>query len=113
MNYYIVINSAGVYPAKAFLARLRLRWPSARVHKEEDFEVPMKQQTLYGSLAHGDKGIVLNGGGIQDCAEFIHWYRSLLPVSEEVLFFDESMAIDCSLKPEMSAAEIEQVIVSS
>jgi hypothetical protein len=121
-SYHVVILGEGTLSSKEFLRRLGERWPTAHIQttplpelrrESVEFEIPMKEQTLYGSFADSGKGVSIHGGGIRDCAEFVHWCRSLIPPSESVHFCDNSMAIDCSLGADMTAVEIERIILSS
>ncbi len=77
-----------------------------------EFEFPMEKSTLYGSLNRKCNAVILHAG-LQDCAEFTQWCRSLIPPSERVVFCDESMSINFVLAPGMSSVEIIQSMSAS
>ncbi|QRN96008.1 hypothetical protein JRI60_44445 [Archangium violaceum] len=118
MRYYIVITTGWTFSAEAFLGRLRMRWPlvqieklsTSQTHTFQDFEFPMDRSVLYGSVELLGKGLTIDSGALEDCAEFAHWCRALIPPSEKVVFCHESMAIDFLLEPGMTPAEIAQAM---
>jgi hypothetical protein len=121
MSYFIIIKTDWVLNAREFSERLLARWPTAQIEEELpktkysdllEFEFPMEKSTLYGSLNQKGNAVIFHGG-LQDCAEFTQWCRSLIPPSERVVFCDESMSINFSLAPDMTPEEIIQAVRSS
>lgn len=70
----------------------------------------MERSVLYGSVDLSGKGLTIDSGALEDCAEFACWCRALIPPSERVIFCHESMAIDFVLEPSMTPAEIAQAM---
>jgi hypothetical protein len=118
MRFYIVIMTKWTLSPDAFLDRLRLRWPLAQIEEPDasplntfrDFNFPMERSSLYGSIAQSGKGVTIDGGAIEDCAEFACWCRVLIPPSENVVFCHELMAINFILEPGMAPADIVQAM---
>jgi hypothetical protein len=114
MRYYLIITTGWTFSPSAFLGRLRLRWPLVRIEEPsvsrlntfQDFEFPMEHSVLYGSIDQSGKGVTIDSGALEDCAEFACWCRTLIPPSEKVVFFHDSMAIDFILNPDMNPEEI-------
>jgi hypothetical protein len=120
MSYLIIVKTKWSFNGREFPERLLARWPMAQVaelpetkyNELLEFELPMGKSTLYGSLNRKCNSVIFQGG-LQDCAEFARWCRSLVPPSEEVVFCDESMSIHFILKPGMTPAEIIRVMTGS
>jgi hypothetical protein len=120
MSYFIINKTSWRFSAQEFSERVSAQWPRAQVTKLPDakyndaleFEFPMSESTLYGSLNRKCNAVSFHVG-LRDCAEFARWCRSLIPPSEEVIFCDESMSINFVLRPDMVPAEIVQAIEDS
>jgi hypothetical protein len=121
VSYFIIIKTDWVFNAREFSERLLAHWPTAQIEeihpktKYDDlleFEFPMEEATLYGSL-NQERNAVIFHAGLQDGAEFVRWCRSLIPADESVIVCDESMGSNFALVSEMTPAEIIQAMRSS
>ncbi|HYO56808.1 hypothetical protein [Archangium sp.] len=68
---------------------------------------------LYGSIAQSGKGLSIDGGALEDCAEFAYWCRAFIPPSEKVVFCHDSMGMYFVLEPSMTPEEIMQAMIAS
>lgn len=118
MSYFVIIKTGWVFEPRRFSEQLLARWSIAKLKEEPpnkkysdllEFEFPMEKTTLYGSLNRKCDAVIFHAG-LQDCAEFIQWCRSLIPPSETVIFCDETMIINFVLEPGMTSAEIVQAM---
>lgn len=120
MSYFLIIKTEWVFDSQEFSRQLRTRWSEVLVKEVQnlirenvlDFEIPMSETTLYGSLNRKCNAVIFHVG-LKGCSVFAHWCRALIPPSEEVVFCDESMTIHFELKPGMSPTDIIQAIRSS
>ncbi|WP_257455013.1 hypothetical protein [Archangium lipolyticum] len=120
MNYFIIVKTGWVFTAQEFSKQLRDRWPVSLIKEVQDprdsealeFELPMENSKIYGSLNRKGNAVIFIGS-LQDCAEFTQWCRSFIPPSEEVVFCDESMSINFELAAGMSPADIVQAMRAS
>lgn len=95
-----------------FVRRLSERWPDARTQQHDDelrFELQLVA-ALSGSLERLGKtqspSLVIDYGDLRDCAELAHWYRSIVPAQQELLFCDEGMNGRIFLKPDTTPDDI-------
>jgi hypothetical protein len=51
-------------------------------------KIPKKETRLEGALHRDGQGISLDGY-LEDCATFAIWFRSLVPESQELIFYDQ------------------------
>lgn len=92
---------------------LRNKWANVRIKKilnPEDnnsleWEVPLELDVLYGSIDREGQSIHLEGD-IQDCAQFAVWFRSIVPESQVLVFFDENYTSDISLGRDVTEQQI-------
>lgn len=95
-----------------FARRLSERWPDARTRQHDDelrFELQLVA-SLSGSLERLGKtrspSLVIDHGDLRDCAELTHWYRSIVPAQQDLLFCDEGMNGRIFLKHDTTPADI-------
>ena len=95
----------------AFLSRLIQQWPSARVRRTNDpnfthvWKIEMPGGTLEGELNPRRSGIAIDGD-FEDCAAFALWFRSIVPATEPLLFYDSCFNVDMPLTPETTVADL-------
>ncbi len=120
MDYLVIIKTGWVFSAQEFKDHVLRRWPTARIEEVQnpssndvlEFDVPKVRRGLHGSLSR-DGNAVIFSGELEDCAEFAQWCRSLVPVSEEVLFCDEAMNTSLRLEPGTTPRDIFQSVLES
>jgi hypothetical protein len=120
VDYLVIIETEWTFSVHDFKSQLLERWPMVRTRDVQstkhtavlDFEVPMMQSVIYGELYQKGNAVSFSGE-LQDCADFAHWCRSLIPAGESVLFCDEAMNTNLSLKMDTTPADIFQAVVTS
>ncbi|MFL5353873.1 hypothetical protein [Archangium sp.] len=118
MSYFIILKTDWVFNAREFSRQLLMRWPAARMKEVRpttkysdllEFEFAMEESTLYGSLNWECNAVIFHAR-LQDSATFTQWCRLLIPLSEMVIFCDETMSINFVLEPGMTPVEIVQAM---
>lgn len=97
------------------LVRLDAATPGAPGSEVRDVEWVYSSDTgdKIEGYAHADgKGIYLEGP-IGQVADFVLWYRNLVPSELEVVFCDESYTFDLIISPDTEKVEIISVAESS
>lgn len=74
---------------------------------EWTLQVPTTGQRLDGALHRDGQGISLDGY-IQDCAIFAVWFRSLVPQTQKLVFYDQAYNFHVELQAQTTDAEIIQ-----
>lgn len=94
-----------------FLSKLIEHWPNARVRRTDDphfthaWEIQMPGGTLEGELNPGRSGIGIDGD-FKDCASFALWFRSLVPPTQPLLFYDNCFSVDVPLTSETTIDDL-------
>jgi hypothetical protein len=70
-------------------------------------KVPGMGQRLDGALHRDGQGISLDGY-LKDCARFALWFRSLVPQTQKLIFYDQGYNSHIELKAETTESEIMQ-----
>jgi hypothetical protein len=120
MDYLVIIETEWTFSAHDFKGQLLERWPMARTRDVQstrhaavlDFELPMRQSVIYGTLYQKGNAVSFSGE-LEDCADFAHWCRSRIPAGERVLFCDEAMNTSLSLNLDTNPADIVHAVVTS
>lgn len=120
MDYLVIIETEWAFSVNDFKSQLLERWPMARTRDVQstrhpavlDFEMPMRQSVIYGALYQKGNAVSFSGE-LEDCADFAHWCRSLIPTGESVLFCDEAMNTSLPLKLDTTPADIVHAVVTS
>lgn len=96
-----------------FAGKLVARWPDAiieEMEKELEFQLKMLHGILYGSLGRLERtqspSLVIGNGDFEDCADFVLWYRSIVPRTQALLFCDEGYDSKIMLEPGTTQADI-------
>lgn len=113
MDYFLMSRSRQSIEVERFIDLLRGRWPMGRIktmqdqedHHSVEFELPMVESTLLGSLNREGSTVVFYGA-IRDCAGFALWYQSIVPDACPLLMFDEGYSRSISLNPDTTAEDI-------
>ncbi len=79
---------------------------------EWTLQVTTTGQRLDGALHRDGQGISLDGY-IQDCAVFAIWFRSLVPQTIELVFYDQGYNSHIELQAETTDSEIIQPFLAS
>ena len=95
-----------------FAAYLSQRWPSAEIHDGDsaslfplDWKIDMPGGLLMGNFSDDPLGISVDGD-FDDCAAFALWFRSLVPATQPLLFYDEGFNEDVPLTFETTVEEL-------
>ena len=94
-----------------FLSKLIDHWPNARVRRTNDpnfthaWKIQMQGGTLEGELNPARSGIAIDGE-FEDCAAFALWFRSLVPATQPLLFYDDCFNVDVPLTSETTVEEL-------
>jgi hypothetical protein len=120
MDYLVIVETEWAFSVPDFKSQLLERWPMARTRDVQstrhtavlDFEVPMRQSVIYGALYHKESAVSFSGE-MEDCADFAHWCRALIPAGGSVLFCDEAMNTSLPLTLDTNPADIFQAVVTS
>jgi hypothetical protein len=101
-----------------FKEHLKKKWSKIEIHSitnlddfyslEWTLQVPTTEERLDGALHRDGQGISLDGY-IQDCAIFAIWFRSLVPQTQELLFYDQAYNFHVELQPQTIDSEIIQL----
>src|SRR5215467_12484532 len=94
-----------------FRAGLAKRWPAAEIHDGEfgspfplEWEIQMPSGLLMGYFSDDPLGISIDGD-FDDCAAVALWFRSLVPASQPLLFYDDCFNVDVPLTSETTVAD--------
>ncbi|HYO54191.1 hypothetical protein [Archangium sp.] len=99
MDYYIMARGNWALPAADMGRLLVERWPGAHVEEVEnpqsvhclEFEIPLSRTRLRGSL-HRKGHAVIFFGDMPECAEFVLWFRSVVPGAVPLFLCDENVS---------------------
>ena len=113
MDYFLMSRDRRSIEVERFIDLLRARWPTSRLKTLPDpedqhsveFELPMEESTLLGSL-NREGSTVMFYGAIRDCAGFALWYQSVVPELCPLLMFDEGYDRSIDLQPGTTAGDI-------
>ena len=113
MNYFVSspIKTQWKMGSSEFLAKLTEHWPGAKVRRLTDpnfshgWEIEMPRGRLDGDFNPRFSAISISGD-FEDCAAFALWFRSLIPPSVPLLFFDECFNVDTPLTDQTTVADI-------
>ena len=113
MDYFLMSRNRRSIGVGRFVELLRAQWPTGRMksiadpedHHSVEFELPMKESTLLGSLNREGSTVVFYGS-IRDCAGFALWYQTVVPEVCPLLMFDEGYSRSIGLNPDTTAEEI-------
>jgi hypothetical protein len=113
MDYFLMSRARRSIEVQRFIDLLRVRWPASRLktrpapedHHSVEFELPMEESTLLGSL-NREGSTVIFYGAIRDCAGFALWYQSVVPELCPLLMFDEGYDRSIDLRPDTTAGDI-------
>lgn len=113
MDYFLMSQDRRSIEVERFIDLLRARWPASRIktlpdpedHHSVEFELPMEESTLLGSL-NREGSTVIFYGAIRDCAGFALWYQSVVPELCPLLMFDEGYDRSIDLQPDTTAGDI-------
>jgi hypothetical protein len=113
MDYFLMSRDRRSIEVERFIDLLRARWPASRLktlpdpedHHSVEFELPMEESTLLGSL-NREGSTVIFYGAIRDCAGFALWYQSVVPELCPLLMFDEGYGRSIGLQPDTTAGDI-------
>lgn len=117
MTYLAVFEGKTWHMERAALVRALARdWPRARVDlavpcevSSEVRDVEWSYHSEQGELegyAHADGCGIYLEGPIGLVADFVVWYRSLVPSEEEVVFCDDSYSFDGVVSPSATREDI-------
>lgn len=100
-----------------FRVHLKKQWPEIEIRSvtnpndyyslEWVIKVPTTGQRLDGALHRDRQGISLDGY-LQDCAAFAIWFRSLVPQTQKLVFYDQGYNSHIELQTETIASHIIQ-----
>jgi hypothetical protein len=100
-----------------FKEYLKKKWSEIEIHSiinpddfyslEWELQVPTTGQRLDGALHRDGQGISLDGY-IQNCAIFAIWFRSLVPQTQELVFYDQAYNFHVELQAQTAYSEIVQ-----
>ncbi len=113
MDYFLMSRNRRSIEVERFIDLLRVRWPTGRIkiipdpedHHSVEFELPMEESTLLGSL-NREGSTVIFYGAIRDCAGFALWYQSVAPEVCPLLMFDEGYGRSIDLQSDTAADDI-------
>ena len=96
-----------------FIDLLGSQWPGGKIknlvdledHHSVEFELPMEESTLLGSLNREGSTLVFYGA-IRDCAMFALWYQSAAPDVCPLLMFDEGYERSIDIHPGTTPRDI-------
>jgi hypothetical protein len=99
MDYYLMAKGGWALTAEAMSRFLAERWPGVRLTQVEnprsshglEFELPMTDSLLRGSL-HRKGNAIIFFGDMPECAEFVLWFRSVVPASVPLFLCDENVS---------------------
>lgn len=113
MDYFVMPPDKATWSISPedFKRALERAWPGATAKivshfgTSVEYEVPMRHYVLSGRL--NDAGQVFTfEKGIQDCAAFAVWIRTLVPPEHPLIFCDEGYSHDVALRPETTPEDI-------
>lgn len=97
---------------KSFVEHLHIKWPTAEVREVSDPGDPYLLEWILpigyridGALHRSLTTISLEGG-LEDCASFAVWYRTLVPSKNGLLFFDQGYHAHVNLQDETTEQQI-------
>ena len=113
MDYFLMSRDRRSIEVQRFIDLLCTRWPTSRIktladpedHHSVEFELPMEESTLLGSL-NREGSTVIFSGALRDCAGFALWYQSVVPELGPFLMFDEGYDRSIDLQPDTLARDI-------
>jgi hypothetical protein len=99
MDYYLMVKGDWALTADAVCWFLAERWPGVRFERVEssrsshclEFEIPIAGTRLRGSL-HRKGNAIIFLGDMPECAEFVLWFRSVVPASIPLFLCDENVS---------------------
>jgi hypothetical protein len=100
-----------------FIQHLKKQWSDIEIHKvanPDDYyalewivKVSGIEQRLDGALHRDGQGISLDAY-LEDCARFAIWFRSLVPQTQKLVFYDQGYNCHVELEAETTESEIMQ-----
>ena len=114
MTYYVCPQdqTRWIMNPSEFVAHLLARWPDAKVWKvnstpefSHQWEIPGAYGRVDGQFYTPGPGITLQGD-LVDCVTVALWFRSLAPLNEQLVFFDEGVSIHVPLLPQTTVADV-------
>jgi hypothetical protein len=100
-----------------FIQYLKKQWSDIEIRKLENpddyyalawiVKVSGIEQRLDGALHRDGQGISLDGY-LEDCARFAIWFRSLVPQTQKLVFYDQGYNCHVELEAETTESEIMQ-----
>jgi hypothetical protein len=104
-------------PESDFTQHLSKQWSEIEIKKvtnPDDYYViewviksPKVGQRLDGALHRDGQGISLDGY-LEECARFAVWFRSLVPQTQKLVFYDQGYNSQVELQAETTESEIMQ-----
>ena len=96
-----------------FERALRERWPGAEIrrptHPDDthalDWQVGMSHGLLVGSFGKDGETVIVDGD-VHDAAEVARWFRSIVPSTAPLVFFDEGYSESVALEDDTSLQDL-------
>ncbi|NET60293.1 MAG: hypothetical protein F6K47_30365 [Symploca sp. SIO2E6] len=105
-----------------FIQHLEKQWSGIEIHKTtnpDDYyvlewvvKVSSRGHRLDGALHRDGQGISLDGY-LEDCARFVIWFRSLVPPTQNLVFYDQGYNCHVELEATTTESEIMQPLEAS
>lgn len=115
MSYFITpIDETDLkIPKDELVVALNTKWSTIQVtpisNPESnhllEWKITLNARLLIGTLDKTRQVIHLDGD-VRDCAEFAKWYRTQVPETYALLFYDEGFSADVALSMTMTDQEI-------
>ncbi len=75
-------------------------------------QMPEKETRLDGALHQDGQGVSLDGY-LEDCATFAIWFRSLVPETQKLVFYDQGYNFCSTLQLKTTASELIEPFLSA
>ena len=116
------VDTHGQINESDFIQHLEKQWSDIEIRKTtnpDDYyilewvvKVSGIGQRLDGALHRDGQGISLDGY-LEDCARFVIWFRSLVPQSQKLVFYDQGYNCHIELEATTKESEIMQPLEAS
>lgn len=97
---------------QAFAVELRQHWAEIVLrtsttagHTAIEWTLPMEHGPLEGGIDRSGQAVYMDGD-IRDCAQFAVWVRTLVPLQQGLIFYDEGYSADVNIEAESSVNDL-------
>ena len=113
MDYFLMARGNWTLTAAAMARFLAERWPEVQIEEVRnprsihslEFEMPIAGARLRGTL-HRKGNSVVFFGDMPECAEFVLWFRSVVPADVPLFVCDENVSEGINLTESSTSEDV-------